>query len=199
MDADRALQRLREGNRRFVSDRSEHAHRDLARREELASGQKPWAMVLGCADSRVSPEIVFDVGLGELFVVRVAGNLATPTVVASLELAAGELGCPLLVVLGHTGCGAVTTALEGASDPPGTVGHLCREIAPSVAEAASRHGSATVDTVVRCNVQRQVESLRRGSPVLGRHASDGHLVIAGAVYDLGNGKVSFLEPSPSSP
>ena len=148
-------------------------------------------MVLTCADSRVVPELLFDAGLGDLFVVRVAGNVATPGAVGSLELGAAELGCPLLVVLGHTSCGAVQATLAHGSNQPGEMATIARMISPSV-DADEGHGRDDVEAVVRRNVERQVRALRRTPPILAERVADGRLEIVGAVYDLAAGEVSFL-------
>jgi carbonic anhydrase len=192
MNAPAARLRLEKGNRRYVAGTPEQPRRDVDTRRSLVSGQSPWAMVLTCADSRVVPEVLFDVGLGDLFVVRVAGNVATPGAVGSLELGAAELDCPLLVVLGHTSCGAVQATLAHGQDLPGQMAALAREVARSC-DPAARPGAERVDDVVERNVVRQVETLRRTPPILAERVADGRLEIAGAVYDLDSGRVAFLD------
>lgn len=187
MLAHQALQRLREGNARFVAGRVEQ--RDHAsRRAEVASGQSPFATILSCADSRVPPELVFDQGLGDLFVVRVAGNLAGAMQLASIEFAATSFSTPLVMVLGHTRCGAVEAALatrEGLV-PPG----LAPVVGP-VAEAVT--GAADMDEAVRANVRAAAGAIREGSDVLRGLVADGSLDVVGAVYDLGSGAVDVLD------
>ncbi len=192
MSAPAVRSRLEEGNRRYVAGTPEEPRRDIDTRRSLVTGQSPWAMVLTCADSRVVPELLFDVGLGDLFVVRVAGNVALPAAVGSLELGAAELDCSLLVVLGHTSCGAVQATLAHGQDLPGQMAALAREVARS-RDMAAPLGGEQVDDVVARNVARQVEVLRRTPPILAERVADGRLEIAGAVYDLETGRVEFLD------
>lgn len=189
------LTRLRHGNDRFVSGEIEP--RDFAaERKELATEQHPYAIVLACADSRVPPEIVFDESLGQLFVVRVAGNVADPVVLGSIEYAVEHLGAHLLVVLGHENCGAVKAALTGG-DATSNVGALVSRIAP----AADRARSARVPeadllaTAVRENVRYQTQMAIYQSEVLAEFVHKHQLTIAGGVYDLDTGKVDFLPSS----
>ncbi len=195
--ASEALERLREGNRRFVSGGATPAG---ARPAELAGGQKPFAIILGCADSRVPPELVFDQGLGELFVVRVAGNVATPTQVGSIEFAAEQFGARLVVVLGHSMCGAVAATLgqiehpaEGGSPH---VASIVDQIRPAVAPLLEAGGTddrdALVCEAVRANVRASVDALRGGSEVLRGLAADDGLVVVGAEYSLQSGEVEFF-------
>ena len=193
MDAAHARSRLVEGNRRFVAGAVAQPRRDVDTRKAHAVGQAPWAMVLTCADSRVVPEFLFDVGIGDLFVVRVAGNVTTPGAVGSLEFGAAELDCPLLVVLGHSGCGAVQATLAHGDDLPGQMATLAREVAHSCATRLGPAGLEEVDAVVERNVARQVQTLRRTPPILSERLADGRLEIVGAVYDLLTGEVTFLD------
>ncbi len=182
MDAKAALRLLQEGNDRHARGAHGHPRRDPARRAELVPGQKPWAAVLGCSDSRVPPEIVFDQGLGDLFVVRTAGHVCDETVVASLGYAVGPLNVPLVVVLGPTGCGAVKAAIE---QPPGAPeGPLDAAIRPAIERARPGGGDLWAETV-RFHVQGTVEGLRRAL---------GHPAVVGALYDLASGRVEFLTP-----
>ncbi len=189
------LTRLRHGNDRFVSGEVEP--RDFAaERKELASEQHPFAIVLACADSRVPPEIVFDESLGQLYVVRVAGNVADPVVLGSIEYAVEHLGARLLVVLGHENCGAVKAALAGG-DATSNVGALVSRIVP----AADRARSARVPeadlltAAVRENVRYQTQMAIYQSEVLAELVHKHQLTIAGGVYDLDTGKVNFLPSS----
>lgn len=182
MDAKAALLLLQEGNDRHARGAHGHPRRDPARRAALVSGQKPWAAVLGCSDSRVPPEIVFDQGLGDLFVVRTAGHVCDEVALASLRYAADHLGVPLVVVLGHARCGAVRAALE---QPPGAPeGPLGAAIRPAIERARLRGGDLWAESV-RLHVQGTVEHLRRAL---------GHPAVEGAVYDLASGRVEFLTP-----
>jgi len=195
--ADGVLSELKAGNEHHVGKHYLHPHQSAARQRELASGQHPHAAVLSCADSRVAPEIIFDQGLGDLFDVRVAGNIAGDTEVASLEYAAEHLGVPLLVVMGHQKCGAVTAALEGG-EASGHLSTLVEAIRPAVEKAAGLPGDR-VDNAVRINVENVVKQLRESKPVLAELVEKQRLRIVGAVYSLDTGKVEWLAPaSPSS-
>jgi carbonic anhydrase len=197
-----AVARLSEGNRRFVESRSESAALiDHARRAELVAGQEPFAVILGCSDSRVPAELVFDQGFGDLFVIRVAGNIVAPSQVGSVEFAVSRFGTRLVVVMGHSLCGAVIATLEVALGRATTQSQNLRSIVdrvrPSVETllAGSRHGDfdALVDEAVRTNVRASVDHLRHGSELLeGMIRSDG-LRIVGAEYSLETGIVHFLD------
>lgn len=194
MTADEALRELVEGNRRFAAGRPMGPRRDSARRSELASGQHPFAAVLACSDSRVAPEIVFDQGLGDLFIVRVPGNVADDTIFASLELGAAHLGVPLVVVLGHTKCGAITVALD-AKEPCDHTRILVRLLRPAL-DASLREESdpgKRPDRAVRENVKLVVAALRRSAPTLAALRERGALRVVGAVYDIETGIVEWAE------
>jgi carbonic anhydrase len=192
---DAVLSDLRAGNARFVAKQFKRPHQTDARQHELASGQSPEAAILTCADSRVPPEIVFDQGLGDLFDVRVAGNVARDTEIASLEYAAEHLHCPVIVVMGHQKCGAVSAAAE-AGTPPGHLPALVDAIRPAI-DAASKMPGDKIDNAVHINVQNVVAQLRGTTPILSEAASAGHLKIVGAVYSLDTGKVEWL-PDPGA-
>lgn len=183
---DEALERLMAGNGRFVAGRTSMPRRGLDRVRELASGQEPYAAVLGCADSRVPVEILFDEGFGDLFTVRVAGNVATPEEIASLEYTVGVLGTPLVVVLGHTSCGAVGAAHAG-SPVPGQISALFQHITPAIPEGA------TVEEAVEANVRYQVRTLSRASTVIAEGLANGEVAVRGAVYSLSDGRVRLLD------
>jgi carbonic anhydrase len=186
-----ALAALVEGNGRFAAGAAEHPRQDARRREEvLAKGQYPFAAIVCCADSRVPPEIVFDQGLGDLFVVRTAGNLVDDLGVASLEYAAGHLRVPLVVVMGHTRCGAVTAAVEGG-EVPGRLSAIHAALAPAVANAKSRSGDV-VDAAARDNVKSIVAALSRCEGVLKDLVDRGAIRIVGAFYDIERGLVEFI-------
>ncbi len=182
-----ALSRLRAGNERVVAGRPTGPNRGLDRVAAVAPSQAPFAAVLGCADSRVPPEILFDQGYGDLFVVRVAGNVATPEELASLEFAVAALGSSLIMVLGHADCGAVKAAM-GSDVPPGQISGLFQHITPALTE-----GGTDVAAAVEANTLHQMEVVRRGSPLLAQAMDEGRLGLAAAVYELGSGRVRILE------
>ncbi len=186
---------LKEGNQRHVRGSYTHPHETLFRRKELASGQQPHAVILTCADSRVAPEIVFDQGLGDVFDVRVAGNIAADDEIASIEYAAEHLHIPLIVVMGHQKCGAVSAAVEGGH-PSGHLPALINAITPAVEKAKSMPGDI-VENSVRINVENVVEKLRTSKPILSELVSQGKLTIVGAVYSLDTGKVTWLSENSS--
>lgn len=187
-------QRLLDGNARFIAGKSEHPHQDPARRGETAEGQKPFAIVVGCADSRTSPEILFDQGIGDLFVVRLAGNLIDDAALGSIEFAVGKLGARLIVVLGHEKCGAVKAAVDavhGGPAAPGKIGTLVEAIKPAAASVQGKPGDE-LDNAVRANVHVVAEKLGQASPVLEPFLKSGELKIVGARYDLDDGKVELV-------
>lgn len=182
-----ALEVLREGNRRFVEGKSLSIHRDLGRVKEVAPRQTPFAAFLGCADSRVPIEIVFDQGFGDLFVTRIAGNVATSENIGSLEFGTLILGAKVLYVLGHTNCGAVTATVQG-SEVPGQISGLFQHIRPAV-----RAAKGNLTKAVEENVRLQVSVLAESSPVLARLIREKKLIVAGGVYDLQTGVVSSVD------
>lgn len=191
--AGEALERLLAGNRRYVTAMHIHPDQTPARRQELVAGQTPFAAILSCSDSRVVPEIIFDQGLGHLFVVRVAGNIVDNATLGSLEYAVRHLGVPLVLVMGHTGCGAVTAAVESAEDE-GQIRTLIAAIQPAVALARNEPGPL-VDNAVRANVRLAVRRLEDAAPVLAPCVALGQVMIAGGVYDLRSGAVDLLDLS----
>jgi len=189
-------QRLMQGNARHVNGQALHPNSDEGRRRQVAQAQQPFAMVLACADSRVPPELVFDQGLGDLFVVRVAGNVADSYARASLEYAVEHLHSPLLVVLGHERCGAVKASHEVVLDPKAAAGlspdlkALVQEIEPAV---KGRSGDKALDLGVRANASRAAQRLLEQSGVL-RHAVEaGRLKVVAARYDLDSGQVERMD------
>lgn len=201
-----ALERLREGNRRFVAGvRSLDALLSPTRRAELAAGQEPYAIILGCSDSRVPAELVFDQGLGDLFVIRVAGNVVASSQVGSVEFAAERYHTRLVVVLGHSQCGAVLATIEELQRPTGTQSRNLRSIVdrirPSVEgliETDLRHQPAElVRRSVRNNVRASVNHLRHGSPILENLIEHDGLLVVGAEYSLDTGVVEFFEGIPA--
>src|SRR6185369_967364 len=173
--ADSVLAELKTGNKHHVAHRYQHPHETLERRRQLVSGQHPHAEILSCSDSRVPPEIVFDQGLGDLFIVRVAGNVATDTEIGSLEYGAEHLHIPLLVVLGHESCGAVTAAVQ-AGEPEGHIATLVDLIKPAIEKSRGMPGDAVSNTV-RTNVQMVVQNLRKSTPILSELVAEGKLKI----------------------
>jgi len=202
LPADQALLRLREGNLRFVSNkRDPDEYLSRARRVELAQSQEPFAIILGCSDSRVPAEIVFDQGLGDLFVIRVAGNIVAPSQVGSVEFAAERFHTRLVVVLGHSGCGAILATLEELQR---TTGHqspnlraIVDRVRPSVQgllQTELRHDhEALIRQAVRANVSASANHLRHGSRVLEQLIETAGLQVVGAEYSLETGEVDFFD------
>ena len=202
-----ALQLLREGNERFVTDTRSHAT-DASRshRGELADGQEPFAIILGCSDSRVPAEIVFDQGLGDLFVIRVAGNIVAPSQVGSVEFAASRFGTRLVVVLGHSRCGAVEATLEELKRPSANQSRnlhsIVDRIRPSVESLLAtdlRHDhAALIRDAVRANVRVSAGQLRHGSELLESLIARDGLLVVGAEYSLESGVVEFFDGVPDA-
>jgi carbonic anhydrase len=189
IDGAKALQMILDGNARYAACNLEHPNQTAARRTEVASGQHPFAAILACADSRSAPEIVFDRGVGDLFVVRVAGNVAPPIAVESLDYAVTHLGVRLILILGHSKCGAVTAAVEG-HESPGDVGPMLRELRPAVKAVRGKPGD-TVANAVRANVEIIARNLA-ASPELAPMVKTGDLKIAAGVLDIATGKVEMI-------
>ncbi len=177
-----------------------------ARRRELAAGQEPFAIILGCSDSRVPAEIVFDQGLGDLFVIRVAGNIVAPSQIGSVEFAAGRFGTRLVVVLGHSACGAILATLEELRRPSGDQSRNLRAIVdrirpsvePLLATELGRDPDALMRRAVRVNIQVSADHLRHGSSVLEQLIKDDGLLVVGAEYSLETGVVDFFDGIPDS-
>ncbi|BAZ01537.1 carbonic anhydrase [Tolypothrix tenuis PCC 7101] len=186
---DAALKELLDGNDRFVKAKKRNPHQSLKRLQEVAKGQNPFASILGCADSRVPSEIVFDQGLGDLFVCRVAGNIATPEETGSLEFGSLVLGSKLILVLGHERCGAVDATIKGAA-VPGEIGSLLAAIKPGVEQSQGKPGDK-LENACKANVLVQIEKLK-SSPVLAGLIKENKLKIVGGYYDLDTGKVSLV-------
>jgi carbonic anhydrase len=195
-----ALALLKEGNERFMADQLPDLPRGHERRLEIARGQTPFAVLVGCSDSRVPPELLFGRGLGELFIIRNAGNTVDVTAQGSVEYAVAELGVPLIVVLGHERCGAVAAALEVVERNatfPGRIGHMVEPIIPAVIKARHEAGQGAshdrvLDAAVRENVRRVADGLSL-SEMLTERQRAGRLKIVGARYDLDEGRVEFLD------
>lgn len=189
LSPDEALQKLMEGNQRFVRHQLQHPDQTEARVHEVAQAQHPFATVLSCADSRVPAEIVFDQGIGDIFDVRIAGNIVTPESIGSIEYAVALLETPVLMVLGHERCGAVTAAVQ--NEPlPGEIGTFVKAILPAVQRVKDQPGNA-VDNAVTANVRYQIELLQR-SPLITERVQAGQLKVVGGRYDLDTGTVTMI-------
>ncbi len=188
MNSMEALKRLLEGNSRFAADRPETPRRGSKRRIETAGGQLPYAVILTCADSRIPPEIIFDEGIGDLFVVRVAGNVADDLVTGSIEYAVRHLSVPLVIVLGHNNCGAVNAAYS-EGEPEGHTGSFIDAIRPVIKRSDGSDGDDFVDA----NVENVVDILKNTEPILKPLVDEGRLSIFGAHYDLTSGKVTLFQ------
>jgi carbonic anhydrase len=198
VSASDALKRLRKGNWRFVNGKNDIARAiGEARRAELVDRQTPFAVVLACSDSRVPVELIFDEGLGELFVIRVAGNIVAPSQIGSIEYAAAQLGVRLVVVLGHSNCGAIEAALRALTDKQEIASPHLRSIVDSIRPAieplVGEPESATLRKAVLANVRQSVEQLRTGSRLLEQLVASGDLTIVGAKYSIESGEVGFLD------
>jgi carbonic anhydrase len=183
------LAELKAGNEHHARHQYQHPHENAARQKELTTGQHPHAEILSCSDSRVPPEIIFDQGLGDLFVVRVAGNVASDTELGSLEYGAEHLHIPVLIVLGHESCGAVTAAVQGGAEAH--IAALVNLIKPAVEKTRGQSGDP-VANAVRANVQLVVQQLRTSTPILAELVAHGKLKVVGGVYSLETGKVTWL-------
>jgi carbonic anhydrase len=189
-----ALARLLSGNRRFVRGRARHPRQRLADLHEVAAGQHPFAITLGCADSRVPPELLFDQGLGDLFDNRVAGNIVDDLLLGSVEFAVEEFESPLIVVLGHERCGAITATIDAirtGGTAPGHIGAIVEALRPIVEPVLDEPGDP-VENGVRANVRAQVAALTARSGIVAGHVRDGRLAVVGARYDLDDGRVSLV-------
>lgn len=202
ISAQEALQRLKEGNRRFVADeRGSDSYSSQAHRADLVAGQAPFAVILGCSDSRVPVEIIFDQGLGDLFVIRVAGNIVAPSQVSSVEFAAERFGTRLVVVLGHTRCGAIEATLDTLRQPPQQRSRdphsIVDRVLPSVEgllETELRHDhDALMHHAVRANIRASANHLRHGSQVIEQLVQRNGLMVVGAEYSLETGMVDFFD------
>ena len=182
------LQRLKDGNARFVADKLDGKLQDSSRRQSLTGGQEPYAIILSCADSRVVPELAFDTGLGELFVVRVAGNIANSSSIASIEYAVANCGSKVIVVLGHQACGAVSAAIKGG-DNGYNLNHLLSHITPALVATGK---DSPVSEVVKKNAELTAEELKTRSAIIRNAVEAGTVKIVPAYYNLDSGKIDFL-------
>ena len=187
--ADDAIKLLVEGNKRFVSGKHK-AHLDhVNRRIETAKGQHPFAIIVGCSDSRIPPEILFDQSVGHLFIIRTAGNVVDDIAIGSIEYGAEHLGAQLLVILGHSKCGAVDATMKGG-EMPGHIGAIAKKIKPAVDKAKGKPGDAWLNSV-NANVDIIVEQLKDNKPMLHEMVHEGKLKVVGATYEVDTGLVSF--------
>ncbi len=197
---DAALKMLTEGNNRFVAGQPSHPNLSAERRQQTAEkGQNPFAVVLACSDSRVPVEEIFDRGIGDIFTVRDAGNIAAKTDIGSIEYALDHLGSPLVVVIGHSQCGAVTATVQGGEAPP-NIKAIIEFIAPALAKVKAANpdkaGDALVAEVINANVRQGMEDILRNSPIMREKVKDGKVKLVGALYDIKSGKVSWMGPHP---
>ena len=195
LSPDEALRLLKEGNARYITDAPFRGVEGRERRIEIARGQQPFAVLVGCSDSRVPPELLFGRGLGELFIIRVAGNTVDRAALGSIEYAVAELGVPLVLVLGHERCGAVAAAVsvvEKNTIFPGAIGEMVEPIVPAVLRAMSKGGDL-LDQAVRENVRGVAVRLRQEGPILAGAIAAKRLRIVGARYDLDDGAVDFFD------
>lgn len=188
--SDAALQKLMEGNRRYIKQKRTFPDQARSRIVEVAKGQHPFAIVLCCSDSRVVPEILFDQGLGDLFDIRVAGNVLDDAIIGTMEYAVAELGTPLVMILGHERCGAVKAALDG-KPVPGKIGSLVAAIKPAVDSIKSQPGNAW-DNAVKANVKMNVNKLKQLSPIIAQAVKAGKVKVVGGRYDLDTGTVEMV-------
>ncbi len=189
-----ALARLVEGNKHFVSGNMAQVDLGSSRRNELAAGQHPHAIIVTCSDSRVAPEHIFNEGLGDIFVVRVAGNVLDPVALGSVEYAAEHLHAPLLVLMGHDKCGAVSAAVDAKGEPEGNIGAIIKMIQPAVKKAKAKGGSKEeiIDNAIRENVADSYSTVLEKSPVLKHMIESGELKVVAGVYHLASGQVETL-------
>lgn len=205
ISATEALNRLIEGNRHFASEGERSTLTDQTRRTALLAGQEPFAIILGCSDSRVPAEIIFDQGLGDLFVIRVAGNIVAPSQVGSVEFAAERFGTPLVIVLGHSMCGAVQATIEELKRPQESRStnllSIVNRIRPSVEPLLETEAACNHDTLmhhaIRANIRASANHLRHGSQILENLIQQGKLLVVGAEYSIETGVVEFFDGMPS--
>jgi len=201
LSADEALKMLKDGNTRYLEGKPTHPRQDAARRAlTFGQGQHPVATLLSCSDSRVPVEVIFDQGIGDLFVVRVAGNVAATDEIGSMEYAVDHLGTPVVVVLGHSQCGAVTAVAENAK-LPGSIGALVAPIKPAVSKAKEENPGAAaevlIEAAIKNNVYQAMEDVLQKSSVIKARAKAGKVKLVGAFYELDTGKVQWLGPHPN--
>jgi carbonic anhydrase len=185
-----ALQKLIEGNKRFSSSKQSHPNQSRERRQELVKGQKPFAIIVGCSDSRIPPEIIFDQGLGDLFVIRVAGNIVDVVALGSIEYAVDHLGASLIVVLGHSKCGAVTATVQGGP-VHGHVETIVQAIKPAIDTAKNLPGDLT-DNTIKANARLVAGQIQSSQPILSEMVQLDKIAVVSAYYDIESGEVHIL-------
>lgn len=190
LNVQQSLKKLLDGNKRCVACKQQNPRQDARRRKEVSKGQKPFAVIVGCSDSRIPPELIFDQGLGDLFVVRLAGNIVDALALGSIEYAVEHLGTRLVVVLGHGKCGAVTAATKGP-DAPGHVGAIVKAIQPAVKKVQKMPGDL-VDNAIRANASSVVNKIKSSKPILAEMVNKGEIEVIGAYYNIETGAVELL-------
>ncbi len=189
ISADEAMKKLTEGNRRYAAGKTRNPGRTVERRAEVAQEQHPFAVIVSCSDSRVPPEVIFDQGVGDLFVVRTAGHVAENAAIGSIEYAVEHLGAKLIVVLGHKRCGAVDATVKGG-EAPGHIKDIVEAIKPAVERAKAKHGDL-LDNAVKANAKMVAQTLSSSKPILAEMVEDGMVKVVGGYYDLDSGAVSI--------
>lgn len=196
IDPQQALQMLKDGNQRFLDGKVQHPHTDFNRIKEVSAGQKPFVTINGCADSRVPPELLFDQGFGDVFVVRNAGNVSDTDEVGTIEYGTEHLGTRLVVVLGHTKCGAVTAVAKG-DHVEGNIPALVDNIVPAVKRVHAKHKDEDYKTwindAIEENVKQSIDDMMKKSKIISHLVSEGKVKVVGAIYDVDTGKVIFLD------
>ena len=190
INADKALEKLLAGNKRFMSKNFYHPNQTKERQKEVIREQSPFAAILGCSDSRVPPEIIFDQGIGDLFVIRIAGNILSDAIKGSMEYAAGYLHVKLIIVLGHSNCGAVSAAIT-RGELYFNITSIVNYILPSVQKAKDMNGNFHENTI-KLNILKSVEQLKKTPPILNKLSEQGEIKITGAYYDLESGSVEII-------
>lgn len=190
LNVQQSLKKLLDGNKRCVVCKQQNPRQDARRRKEVSKGQKPFAVIVGCSDSRIPPELIFDQGLGDLFVIRLAGNIVDALALGSIEYAVEHLDTKLVVVLGHGKCGAVTAATKGP-DAPGHVGAIVKAIQPAVKKVQKMPGDL-VDNAIRANASLVVNKIRSSKPILAEMVNKGEIEVIGAYYNIETGAVEIL-------
>ncbi len=185
-----ALQKLINGNERFADSKSINPNQTIERRNEVLQGQNPFAVIVGCSDSRVPPEIIFDQGIGDLFIIRTAGNIVDDVALGSIEYAVDHLGTPIVVVLGHGKCGAVTATVQGG-EAHGHIGSIVKTILPAVEKAKTQSGDLTNNSI-KANVGLVVDTIKSAKPIITAALEQGKVKVVGAYYDIESGEVEFI-------
>lgn len=191
LTANESLERLQKGNERYMFDHMEHPHEGAQRRLDLSTAQHPFAVILGCGDSRVVPELIFDQGVGDLFVLRIAGAIADDAVIASIEYAIEHLGTRLVLVMGHEKCGAVTAAIAHEASE-GKINSLLSYIEPSINAVLYSSGDLLTNAI-QAHVKQTVQAIQQAEPILSHESRSGNVLVLPAYYNLSTGRVDFLE------